>query len=109
MPITDASVQDRLAALEAAKDKELLLTHYAEREPKEFLQYDHFGVPHPPVDDGPGNLTAGYTIELMRGAACRVLVDPKTESEDAVTMLREIADWIERDGLVTFDPNDVPF
>ncbi len=92
MTTIDSDIHARLARLEADAAKVRLLAHYAEREPKEFIQYDAW--------DPETYLSGGHTVELMRGTPCRVLIDPTTTSADAVVMLRLIADWIERDGLL---------
>ncbi len=96
MTTIDSDIHGRLARLEADAAKVRLLAHYAEREPKEFIQYDAFS----PEGYGYDSLFGGYTVELMRGTPCRVLIDPTTSSADAVAMLRRVADWIERDGLL---------
>jgi hypothetical protein len=41
----------------------------------------------------------GATFELMQGASVRVLVEPGTPTEQAVDMLRKIANWIKTDGI----------
>ena len=104
MTTIGSDIHRRLDALEADAAKGRLLTKYAEREPKEFIQYDAF---QPEVNDD--SLFSVHTVELMRGSPCRVLIDPATASADAVVMLRLIADWIERAGLPDPDNDDLLF
>jgi hypothetical protein len=99
------TLETRVTALEAKAQKGRLLAKYAERDPKEFIQYDAF------EPTGPDSVFGTHTQELMRGSPCRVLIDPQTSSEDAVMMLIRITQWIEKDGLIEkTDPNeDVSF
>lgn len=57
-----------------------LLNHYAEREPRDFVQYDAWYEPeggdYVMVPDAEGDiLMLGLTTELMQGAHVRVLVN----------------------------------
>jgi hypothetical protein len=90
-------------------DKFALLAHYASRLPKQFTKYDGFALGVDSFDDlmGPDAeghcLSVGMTWELMAGADVHVhvLIPATTSKEDAVALLKKVADWIERDGVYT--------
>ncbi len=82
--------------------KELLLEHYAEKPVTRFLQFDGFAnvlgddVMHP--DEHGDAQTASTTHELMSGVATvRVLIRDDASKEDAVRLLKKLAEWVERD------------
>ena len=73
-----------------------------ERELRRFLQFVAFNPPTYPMadtsdEDGDELWGMSETYELMSSANVRVLVDPTTDAETAVRMLRKIADWIEQE------------
>ncbi len=105
MSVTTTELHDRIVDLEREATRGRLLKKYAERDAKDFVQYDVF---HP---EEPDSLFGLWTVELMRGTPCRVLIDPETVGADAAAMLRRVADWIDRDGLIEKpDPNEeLPF
>jgi hypothetical protein len=86
-------------------DKFALLAHYASRKPQQFAQYDGFTncgtTRHDDVQgDQDGHaVMLGLKWELMVGAPVRVLIPASTRKEDAVALLKKVADWIERDGV----------
>ena len=77
------------------------LSHYARRDPKCFLQLDGFHVTHGgddvmrPDEDG-DCLHASSTIELMHGAAVRVLIPEDTDRKTAIRQLKKLAKWLKR-------------
>ncbi len=101
------------------KTKTELLSHYAKKDPRAFRQFDGFQVGSGddvmrPDDDG-DCLMGASTCELMTGADVRVLIPADTASADAITLLRKIITWIERDGgfqavnVPWLDNEGVPF
>jgi hypothetical protein len=80
-----------------------LLAHYADKDPRMFVQFDAFDPPTCPFDgfaDEDGQeFFVRVTHELMHGATVRVLVPPGTDPSVARQLLVKIADWIARDGL----------
>jgi hypothetical protein len=81
------------------KSKAELLAHYADKDPRVFHQFDGWCSGDDVVgcdEDGHG-LTAQTTWELMGGGNVRVLIPVNTTPTLAVTLLRKIAGWIERD------------
>jgi hypothetical protein len=83
------------------KTKDDLLRHYADRNPKAFRQFDGWLDADEIMGRDPETsraLNASTTLELMRGADVRVLIPLSTTRAEAVTLLREIAAWIARDG-----------
>jgi len=86
--------------------KQRCLEHYARLpEPQAFIQYDGFtnalrdSIVHP--DEDGDALFAGTTYELMTGSVgVRVLMPERTTTLEAVRVLRKIANWIERDGIL---------
>jgi hypothetical protein len=78
-----------------AKTKAELLEHYARKEPKHFYQFDGWEKSEDPFTGG--GLTMGETWELMSGVpGIRVLLPDHTTQTEAVTMLRQILDYIEQ-------------
>ena len=81
------------------KTKMELLKHYAQYEPKAFIQFDGFDWP----DDCLSNSQTGLatfrmeTWELMNGSDVRILINPRTDREKALQILHELTAWIERD------------
>ncbi len=75
------------------------LAHYAQREPKHFLQLDCAYMPEGgdsimrPDEDG-DCMTAGGTVELMYGATVRVLIPHDTDPVIAVRQLKKLAKWL---------------
>jgi hypothetical protein len=55
--------------------------------------------------DENGHCISGQSFhwELMAGSDARVLVPVSADSAVTVTLLRKIADWIKRDGLMTHE------
>lgn len=110
------------------RKRNALLAHYATKIPTAFYQYDGFIEGDYAVgkdDDGHG-VTVSRTIELMGGSDVRVLIPCTGHGDPTVlaTLLRKIADWVERDqlnnlgglhdGLSTVassseEPDDLPF
>jgi hypothetical protein len=81
--------------------KKALLAHYAERQPKPFIQFDGWLDADEVMGrdaDGQG-VTGSYTWELMNASDVRVLIPKATTREQALVLLRKIAGWIERGGL----------
>jgi hypothetical protein len=79
--------------------KTQLLQHYAEREPKAFIQFDGFDAPGDCWSDpktGLGLFKKG-TSELMNGADVRILIDPQTHRKKVLQILHELVAWIEGD------------
>jgi hypothetical protein len=84
--------------------REDLLAHYKKREPTRFAQIDGFAdVPADDVmhgDESGHAILGGTTYELMSGnPEVRILIPDKTTREDAATLLRKAAEWIDRSGL----------
>lgn len=84
------------------KTKQEKLDHYAEREPREFKQYDGFyfedklGDDFTTPDADGDSITFQGTCELMTGPdGVRVLIPMGTEKKDAIRLLKKITKWIE--------------
>jgi len=79
-----------------------LLEHYAERRPKEFLQIDGWyggkwaGDPIIATDADGYSMTSGITHELMQGADVRILIPPSTPKSEAITLLQQAIDSLNR-------------
>lgn len=84
------SGMDKLNELSADSTKGRLLKKYAAKEPQQFIQYDWCSLD--------GKCWAGGTTDLMQTLGVRVLIKPEVSGEDAVKALRDIADWIVKDG-----------
>jgi hypothetical protein len=85
--------------MKTQRTKAELLAHYATREPKHFYQFDNWlEKHHDDAIEGPMSVVGG-TWELMRGSDVRVLIPDGVTSTEAVAMLRQIIDWIERNGV----------
>ena len=89
--------------------KAALLSKYAKRVPKEFVQYDGWldaygdSVMHP---DGDGDaMMSLHTFELMYGTDCRVLIPVGADGLATARLLRKIAAWIELEGLLPGNPS----
>ena len=99
-------------ALEADPDelpkhtKKELLTHYAEREPKRFLQFDGFDTPGGCLTDD--TLYRTETYELMHGSAVRILIDPEADRASVYRILARLASWISDDGLAVVERSHEP-
>jgi hypothetical protein len=93
-------------------EKWALLEHYGNRQPQQFAQYDGFSpgvdsADHVMRPDAEGHcLFHSLTWELMAGAPVRVLIPATTSKEDAVALLRKIANLIEHDGVWTQERQD---
>ncbi len=81
------------------------LAHYAQREPKHFLQFDCFYMPgggdsdmHP--DENGDYTTANSTVELIHGSTVRVLIPHDTDPVVAVRQLKKIAKWLKREPML---------
>ena len=81
-----------------------LLKHYAaHKEPQTFFQIDgwfggkHAGDPVVATDEKGYSMTGGVTSELMHGADVRIFIAPSTPVSEAVELLRQAADWLDRD------------
>jgi hypothetical protein len=80
-----------------------LLEHYANKNPRSFVQFDVFvGMPpdgsgnpvgEPPDKDG-DDMFWGLTTELMGGSDVRVLVPLDTSKDDVLRALRKIGDCV---------------
>ena len=87
------------------------LSHYSRRDPKTFLQLDGFHVTHGgddvmrPDEDG-DCLHASPTIELMHGAAVRVLIPGDTDRTVAIRQLKKLAKWLKKNPDLG---SDLPF
>ena len=83
------------------KTKQEILEHYAEREPKSFVQFDGWygdkwkGDPIVATDDDGRSMVRGCTTELMYGADVRLLVAPDSDPKEIVALLRQTVEWIE--------------
>jgi hypothetical protein len=80
--------------------KDELLDKYSRySEPKAFIQFDGFDWPEDSMSDPETGLALfhGETYELMRGAHVRILIDPSADRDIVRSILRKLADWIERD------------
>jgi hypothetical protein len=76
------------------------LEHYAERDPKQFLQIDGFIEGRDdlatPDEDG-DSVLGGVTVELMHSSfSTRILIDPATDPKVAARLLRKAAAWLDR-------------
>jgi hypothetical protein len=83
------------------KTKGELLLKYSQKDPTEFFQFDAFttdfdDVVHP-CDDSGVALMGNTTVELMHGAAVRILIRHDTTHEDALKALECLVDWIRAD------------
>ncbi len=78
-----------------------LLEKYRQREPQQFYQLDGWlaGDDVMGCDRDGHAITGCQTSELMRGSDVRVLVKRGVRTASAVTLLRKILAWVERDGL----------
>lgn len=85
--------------------QEELLSHYAAREVRRYLQLDGFGISEPddfmrPDADGHA-LTAGVADELRASGPdlkVRVQIHESTEPQEATAILAKLLDWLRRDG-----------
>ena len=75
------------------------LAHYANREPKNFLQMDGFYMPeggdsdmHPDKDGDV--LEASSTVELMLGSSVRVLIPYDTDLKAALRQMKKLTKWL---------------
>ncbi len=82
--------------------KKELIEKYETREPKLFVQIDAFKMAGsednlmPPDEDGFW-LQARPSYELMDGADISLLIDPRTDRKDVVSMLKKMAIKMEED------------
>jgi hypothetical protein len=98
-------------------DKGELLAKYAKRPVTKFIQYDGFlgepgsgGMPIGTFDEDGDWLSGGRTEELMSGGpAVRVLVLPDAKAEDVIRILRKVSEWIQREGVLNFRQEGLPF
>ena len=81
--------------------KQELLEHYGARDPKMFLQFDGFEAPGDWYANPETGIAVfgGTTVELMRGSAVRVLIDPSTDRAKVLQILHKLVAWIEDGGL----------
>src|SRR5262245_7742784 len=93
------------------REKAEKLAHYARRGPKSFVQIDGWRAGAwigDSLKDKDGHaVTGGRTVELMRGADVRVLIDPSTTPAEATALLRKAAAWVEAGAIARLgDPTD---
>jgi len=80
-----------------------LLSHYAKRDPNEFLQIDGWhggkcaGDRVVATDENGYSMTGSVTVELMYGADVRILIDPSTPASEAVALLQQAVAWLKED------------
>jgi hypothetical protein len=87
-----------------------LLSHYSQREPKQFGQFDCHGDGggwgmFEPDDDG-DVIEVCFTWELMGGADVRVLIPRGTNPVAAARMLHKIADCLHYHAVAISSPQD---
>ncbi len=77
------------------------IAHYAQQEPKHYLQLDGVFAPSGyddqlPVDIEGDFLDASRTVELMRSSSVRVLIPMETHPKVAIRQLKKLAKLLKR-------------